>query len=194
MTCTAVALVLAAGRSQRFGSDKRHHPLEAGRTLLQSSLALPCALLEDVWLALRDDDPPPPHLPAKVHIVRSSRSRLGLGQSIAASVECISQASDADALVLLLGDMPFIQPGTLATLLAHASREGICRPAFQGTPGHPVVFGRALWPELAMLEGDQGARAVLQAHPSRVLTLEMDDPGVLLDIDHPSDLPGPHRV
>ncbi|HDS1733734.1 MULTISPECIES: nucleotidyltransferase family protein [Pseudomonas] len=194
MACTAVALVLAAGRSQRFGGDKRHHPLGNGQTLLQTSLTLPCTQLDEVWLALREDDPIPPELPRQVRILQSSSSRLGLGHSIAASVARISQASDAQALVLLLGDMPFIQPATLAALLADAQSQRICRPAYHGTPGHPVVFGRAFWAELAQLQGDQGARVVVQANRSAVHTIAVDDPGVLRDIDRPSDLPGADTV
>lgn len=189
MACTVVALILAAGHSRRFGGDKRQHPLGDGRTLLQTSLALPCALLDEVWLALRDDDPAPTALPGQVRVLQASASRLGMGHSIAASVERIRAESEADALMLLLADMPFIQPATLAQLIACASRDRICRPTYQGQPGHPVVFGRAFWPQLCQLEGDHGARALLQAHPSSIRTLALDDPGVLMDIDRPSDLP-----
>ncbi|MCO7631411.1 MULTISPECIES: NTP transferase domain-containing protein [Pseudomonas] len=189
MTTTAVALVLAAGHSQRFGSDKRQQRLDTGQTLLEASLALPCARLAEVWLALRDDDRAPATLPAKVRVLQSGASRLGLGHSIAASVERIAQASDAQVLALFLADMPFIRPATFEALLACADAAHICRPAYQGRPGHPVLFGRAFWPALCQLEGDNGARAVLQAHPGAVRTVDVADPGVLLDIDRPADLP-----
>ena len=159
MPCTVTALVLAAGHSRRFGSDKRQHLLSSGQTLLQASLQLPCVQLGEVWLALRDDDPAPVGLADNVRILQSSSSRLGLGHSIATSVAQISTASNAQGLLVMLGDMPFIQPATLAALLAKADRRLIIRPTYQGKPGHPVLFGREWWPQLCTLTGDEGAPA-----------------------------------
>lgn len=189
MPCTVTALVLAAGHSRRFGSDKRQHLLSSGQTLLQTSLQLPCAQLGEVWLALRDDDPAPLGLADNVRILQSSSSRLGLGHSIASSVAQISTASNAQGLLVMLGDMPFIQPATLAALLARADSRLIIRPTYQGKPGHPVLFGRAWWPQLCILTGDEGARSVLLGNPQAVRNIELGDPGVLLDIDRPGDVP-----
>lgn len=189
MPCTVTALVLAAGHSRRFGSDKRQHLLSSGQTLLQASLQLPCAQLGEVWLALRDDDPAPVGLADNVRILQSSSSRLGLGHSIATSVAQISTASNAQGLLVMLGDMPFIQPATLAALLARADSRLIIRPTHQGKPGHPVLFGRAWWPQLCTLTGDEGARSVLLGNPQAVRNIELGDPGVLLDIDRPGDVP-----
>lgn len=189
MPCTVTALVLAAGHSRRFGSDKRQHLLSSGQTLLQTSLQLPCAQLGEVWLALRDDDPAPVGLADNVRILQSSSSRLGLGHSIASSVAQISTASNAQGLLVMLGDMPFIQPATLAALLAKADRRLIIRPTYQGKPGHPVLFGRAWWPQLCTLTGDEGAHSVLLGNPQAVRNIELGDPGVLLDIDRPGDVP-----
>ena len=183
------ALILAAGYSRRFGADKRQQRLADGRTLLQASLALPCARFDEVWLALREDDALPDGLPPQVRVLRSADSRLGLGHSIAASIARIAQTSNAEAVALFLADMPFIQASTVDALLAQAQAQRICRPMTQGQAGHPVVFGRRFWPELAELRGDDGARAVLTAHPEAVTRVEVEDPGVLQDIDRPGDLP-----
>jgi len=189
MTCEVAALVLAAGYSQRFGSDKRQQRLGDGQTLLEASLALPCTRLQEVWLVLRFDETWPRPLPAKVHVVRAASSRLGMGHSLAAGVGQLAQASGAEALAIFLADMPFIQPATLDALVASSNAEHICVPTYQGRPGHPVLFGRRFWAELCQLQGDTGARAVLQRQRAAVRTLAVDDPGILLDIDRPIDLP-----
>lgn len=194
MLCKPVALVLAAGRSQRFGGDKRQQRLSNGLTLLQSSLLLPCAVFEEVWLALREDDSVPLDLPSKVRIVQCASSRLGLGHSIAASVQRISAVSEGQALAVFLADMPFIHASTLDTLLASAAPDRICRPAYQGKTGHPVIFGRDFWAELSQLADDSGARSVVKANSHAVHTLTVDDPGVLIDIDRPSDVPPAQSV
>lgn len=188
MTCKVAALVLAAGYSRRFGSDKRSHCLDSGQTLLEASLALPCARMDEVWLVLRPGEPRPLGLPETLRIVQSASTRLGLAHSIAAGADRIARASQADALAIFLADMPFMRSDTLDVLLAACDAEHICVPSHGGQPGHPVVFGRSFWPELCQLTGDSGARTVLQRHAHAVRRIAVDDPGILLDIDRPADL------
>lgn len=188
MTFNVAALVLAAGYSRRFGSDKRSQCLGSGQTLLEASLALPCARFDEVWLVLRPGEPRPLGLPETIRVVQSTRTRLGLAHSIAAGADQIARASQADALAIFLADMPFIRSDTLDALRAACSAEHICVPTHEGVPGHPVVFGRRFWPELCQLVGDSGARAVLQRHAHAVRRIAVDDPGILLDIDRPADL------
>lgn len=188
MTSKVAALVLAAGYSQRFGSDKRSQCLDSGQTLLEASLALPCARLDEVWLVLRPDERPPSGLSDTVRIVQSASTCLGLAHSIAAGADRITRGSGADALAIFLADMPFMRPATLDALLAVCDGEHICVPTHGEQPGHPVVFGRSFWSELCQLTGDSGARTVLQRHAHAVRRIAVDDPGILLDIDRPADL------
>lgn len=189
MTSTVAALMLAAGYSRRFGSDKRQQRLDSGLSLLDASLRLPCTRLDEVWLVLRPDDPRPVGLADTVQIVQAPGTRLGLGHSIAAGVSQLAQTSHAEALAVFLADMPFIEPATLDALLATHDAGHICVPTYQGRPGHPVIFGRRFWPELCQLAGDSGARAVLQRHSDAVRRVAVEDPGILLDIDRTTDLP-----
>jgi len=88
-----------------------------------------------------------------------------------------------------LADMPFIRPETIRTV-AKALHDGaaIAAPSFQGRRGHPVGFARRFYEELSSLHGDNGARQFLEQHPEWVKVFEVDDPGVVRDIDEPSDL------
>lgn len=63
---------------------------------------------------------------------------------------------------------------------------GIAVPTWQGHRGNPVAFSRKYLPELLVLNGDQGARRLLQAFP--VAEIAVDDPGIRMDIDTPADL------
>jgi len=110
----------------------------------------------------------------------------GMGTSLAAGVR---SAPDADGWVVALADMPFIRPDTIRTV-AKVLKEGasIAAPSFQGKRGHPVGFARRFYEELSALRGDDGARQFLKQHPDWVTLFEVDDPGVLRDIDKPSDL------
>jgi molybdenum cofactor cytidylyltransferase len=182
------ALMLAAGYSRRFGSDKRRASLADGRSLLTASLALPCAMLEDVWLVLRPDEAPAAlALPTCVHIVQNPATAQGMGHSLAAGVERLVAESNADAVAIFLADMPLIRRDSLETLLAHTSANAIVQPSYQGKRGHPVLFGRDFWPQLAALSGDTGAKPVLQRNAEAVQIVELDDPSVLQDVDTQQD-------
>jgi molybdenum cofactor cytidylyltransferase len=85
--------------------------------------------------------------------------------------------------------MPAI-PHTIGAPLAAALAAGAlaAAPAHGGRRGHPVLFAAALFPRLAALSGDSGARALLDDLGPGLALVESDDPGVLLDIDTPDDL------
>lgn len=183
------ALMLAAGYSRRFGADKRRATLADGRSLLAASLALPCSMLEEVWLVLRPDESITElGLPANIKLVQHPLTAQGMGHSLAAGAERLLAESRADAVAIFLADMPAIRRDSLETLFAHASANAIVLPSYQGKRGHPVLFGRAFLPQLAALSGDAGAKPVLQQHPEAVRIVELNDPGVLQDIDTPADL------
>jgi molybdenum cofactor cytidylyltransferase len=69
-----------------------------------------------------------------------------------------------------------------------ATGPAIALPRHLGKRGHPVAFSRRVWEELLATPDELGARAVTRRVPGRVVEIDVDDPGVLLDIDTPSDL------
>ena len=119
-------------------------------------------------------------------IVATSGTARGMGASLACGVE--ASAGHA-GWVVALADMPAVHPRTIAGV-ADAVRAGalIAAPYYGDRRGHPVGFGAALFDELASLDGDVGARALLQRHP--VQRIAVDDPGCLVDIDLQDDLSG----
>lgn len=182
------AILLAAGRSSRFGGNKLLHPLDDGTPLALAAArnlaaALPGALAvvngADAELAGLLQD-------AGLKVSVCPRALEGMGASLAWGV---AQTAEADGWLIALADMPFIAVQTL-----RAVAEGVQEPLDIVAPvhgvrrGHPVAFGRGHGPALAALSGDAGARALLQAHPRSLILLPCDDPGVLRDIDLPEHL------
>jgi len=183
-TAPLVALLLAAGSARRFGSDKRVARLPDCRTLLRASLENARSAYADVRVILRpQDDSTALGLPADCRVIRSPRCQEGMAHSLAAGITAL-QDSDAAVVAVLLGDMPLIRPQTLIALQQQAAAERIVVPSYAGQRGHPVLFGRAFWSELLMLQGDQGARGVLQRHAQRLLEVPVADPGILVDVDN----------
>jgi molybdenum cofactor cytidylyltransferase len=87
--------------------------------------------------------------------------------------------------------MPWLRPDTIAKV-AEAVRNGapLAAPYHAGQRGHPVGFGKAFRVELSALGADEGAKSVVAAHQSALVRIEVDDPGVLRDVDTPQDLGG----
>jgi len=99
-------------------------------------------------------------------------------------------APDVDAAMVHLADHPLVQPSTFRTVAdrigsTHAS---ILIARHAGHRGHPVLFAKAIFPELLAAPDDQGARFVVNSDPGRVVYVDVDDPGVGLDLDTPEDL------
>ncbi|UVM14639.1 nucleotidyltransferase family protein [Pseudomonas sp. B21-023] len=183
-----VALVLAAGQGARFGADKRRALMADGRSLLQHSVERALAAFDEVRVVLRAGERAEDlGLPPACRVVHSPDAGLGMGHSLAAGAASLGD-SEAQAVAILLGDMPWIRPATLAHLSQSVTATSIVVPVFLGDSGHPVLFGRSFWPELLCLAGDMGARSILQRHPEHVVHLEVSDPGVLQDVDTPATL------
>lgn len=110
------------------------------------------------------------------------------GEGMAASLtHALSCKRRAHGWVIALADMPFVRPATVAALAAAVEAgAGIAAPVIRGRRGNPVAFGRMHFDALLQLRGDEGARRLLDAHP--VTLVDVDDPGILHDIDTPADL------
>ncbi|MFG6177686.1 NTP transferase domain-containing protein [Halomonas sp. THAF12] len=189
----ALAVIMAAGASRRFGAaDKRLARLPSGQTLLAATVARAAGAFAHLRVVIRDeDDPVALGLAPDTPLIRAPHAGDGLGASLADAFAVLAKddaLADLEAAAVLLGDMPALADETLKRLLDHAARERIVRPRHAGRPGHPVLFGRAYWSELASLGGDEGARRVIARHRGHCLELAMGDPGIHLDIDIASDL------
>jgi molybdenum cofactor cytidylyltransferase len=88
--------------------------------------------------------------------------------------------------VVALADMPWVAPATFESVRQAALVHRIAAAAHRGRRGHPVAFAWDLLPELAALDGDEGARSLLRRHG--VYEVPCDDPGVLRDVDTVADL------
>ncbi|MDR6391255.1 nucleotidyltransferase family protein [Paraburkholderia phenoliruptrix] len=110
----------------------------------------------------------------------------GMGASLAAGIRA---SEDAEGWIIALADMPRIQSSTIeAVARALDGGASLVAPFYGGQRGHPVGFGAAHREALLSLDGDSGARALLKSE--RVMRLDVDDAGILRDVDTPEDLRG----
>ena len=124
-------------------------------------------------------------IPAADMVVVDARSQAswGMGDSIAAGV---SMHASATGWLVLPADMPLVKPSSLRAVADALDQQPIAFAQHRGRRGHPVGFGAELFSELVMLKGDEGARRLLARYPTAAV--ELDDPGVLFDIDTIDDL------
>lgn len=166
-----VVLVLASGRGERFrASGGQTHKLQAdlgGRPVLQRTLDA----VRASGLAWHLED----------------RGHPGMGDSIAAAVRATAQAP---GWLILPGDLPLVQPESLQHVAQALSVSPVVLPRHAGEKGHPVGFGAACREGLLALSGDVGAASVLRQWQAlgQVLTLDLDDAGIVTDIDTLDDL------
>jgi molybdenum cofactor cytidylyltransferase len=188
-------LLLAAGRGRRFDAsgtrDKLLAPLAGEPVALHAARAM-VASVGRCLAVLRPDARALGPLLAAIGMPSQvcADAGLGMGHSLAFGVAALVQSDPPSAIVVALADMPFVRRPTYDRLIAACDGDAaIVAPVFRGERGHPVVFGRAHFAALQGLGGDRGAQALLRGHP--VTLVEVDDPGVVRDIDTPADLEPP---
>lgn len=180
-------ILLAAGAGSRFGGGKLLHPIMDGTPIgVVSWRNLVSALPDSVAVVRSGDDRLAEALRAAgAHVEVAPDAHLGMGHSLACAIAATSQAA---GWVIALADMPNLKRETLQAVALELIRgASIVVPTYRGERGHPVGFSRDHQEALLALNGDQGARSIVQRNAMQTTRLEVDDPGILLDIDTRAD-------
>jgi len=190
----AVAVVLAAGESSRFGSQKLVAAI-GGEPMLNRTIR--CLLdggVPDVVVVVSGKDSESRLTPAAVSLLGDPRVRLatnadpsrGMFSSIQAG--CIV-ASGGDPLLILPGDMPFVRSSTVEAVLArYRDVRQIVSPRHDGRRGHPVALPPAVRQQILTADPALSLNLLLNAHEHPRIYVDVDDPGTLRDVDRREDL------
>lgn len=186
-------IVLAAGEGSRFrevaGADNDKLLADctgrdgAVRSVIEQVLVNLPAILDKRVLVTTEARPQAMRMAQAYGCDIVSIESKGMGDSIAAGV---AACPDADGWLIVLADMPFILPSSIERVVAAIAEDAVSVPTLNGDYGHPVGFGRSFAAGLMALSGDRGARPLFAQ--GRVIEVEVDDPGVLWDIDVPDAL------
>ena len=187
------AIILAAGKSTRMGEAKQLLRLGEstvlGRTIENVRRS---EVVDEIVLVLgASAEAIRRQLPASLleglKVVVNPAYEQGMASSLQAGLSALDP--QIGATLIVLADQPFVRPQTLDQLAREYRRTPapIVIPSYKGVRGNPVLLDRSVFAEVMALEGDTGCRAIFGNHTERTVKLEVEDEGILLDIDNQED-------
>ena len=186
------AVILAAGKSRRMGEAKQLLRLGESTVLGQTLENLHGAGVDEIVLVLGFSAQTilqqlPVSATEDLKVVVNEDYEHGMASSLREGLSSLDPQTDA-ALVVL-ADQPFIRPETLDRIIDRHRRTNaqIVIPLYKGFRGNPVLLHRSVFPEIMALDGDIGCRAIFGSHLEGIVKVEVDDVGILLDIDNKDD-------
>ncbi|MFT6406823.1 MAG: molybdenum cofactor cytidylyltransferase [Arenicella sp.] len=180
-------VILASGASARFGSSKMLYELEEGISILTQTIRIYAAVFDQVHVVVRFDDKLAIELVRRegAICIENLNPEHGISQSIVAGVDALAPST---AWLFALGDMPYVLPTTVRSLLLSAAVESIVVPRTSRGIGNPIVFGADFKSALLGLTGDVGAKPLLKRHAQQIRFYDCEDDGIHHDIDRISDI------
>lgn len=193
MASCIIGILLAAGESTRFGTNKLLHLLPDSKIpiAVQSAKHILQALPDSIAV-VREDNLQLNSLLQETDIllIGNRNAELGMSSSICCAIKAVKQLFPAaKGCVMALADMPYISPGIIKQVAdSIQAGELIAAPQYKNQRGHPVGFSYQLFDELLTLQGDVGAKSLLDKYSSQLYVFETSQNGILRDIDRPDDL------
>lgn len=184
------AVVLAAGLSRRMGANKLMADID-GKPMVRHAVEAALAGGLDPVVVVTGHQP---ESVAKalvgldIVLVHNGDYAGGLSTSLRRGIRAVPP--DRAGAMVLLGDMPAITPALIRRAVAafDSKSRAICVATARGRRGHPVLWGRQFFPEISALEGDTGARGLMERHAAQICEIEAESDAPLTDIDTPEDL------
>ena len=128
----------------------------------------------------------------RIKFVFNSNFETGMASSIKKGINNLSEKTTA--FFISLGDMPSISYDTYNQLIkCYKSKKAIV-PMFKGQKGNPVLFPKSFTKKILSIQDDSGAKKILEINKKEVLNLEINDPGIIKDLDIPNDFNNLNKI
>lgn len=180
-------VILAAGASTRLGRPKQLLPWQ-GKTLLQHAVqtALTIATQPVVVTGCNADQLAAGLNHTQVHIVFNPDWEQGIASSIRYGLQALLDRTPApDQVIFMVCDQPFVSAELLLDLIneRQKSQRSIVASSYAGTLGIPALFDKSMFPQLLDLQGDMGAKKLIQGHPDEVAFVEFPQGNIDIDTE-----------
>ena len=179
------ALVLAAGNSSRMG-DRNKLLLTFNDQAMVSHVVdqLELSKVDQIIVVTGNEaEKVAASISQKVKFIHNPDYNEGLSASVKAGLSSLS--NDTDAVMICLGDMPYITSNIYNKLIAAFERGKIIAPTSNGKTGNPLMFSSDYFDEFEKLSGDKGARVLLKQYPEKIIEIDVGSDSIFQDIDTP---------
>lgn len=184
------AIILAAGQSKRMGRPKMLLPWGEGTVLSQVLTSFREAGLEDILVVTGGAREQVESVISHFKVIAIYNEQFTQGDMLS-SIQCGIRAltHQTQAVLIGLGDQPQVQVGSVRAVCDayRESKSNIVVPSFNMRRGHPWLVGRSLFDGLMAIKPPQSPRFFLNAHLRQIQYVNVDDPGILADLDTPED-------
>jgi len=185
------ALVLAAGSSRRMAGDNKLLQPVAGVPMVRRAANAALASRAIAVVAVTGfaaDAVKAALFGLDIEFAHNPEHESGMASSLRAGLRALP--ADTDAVVVVLGDMPLVSAAHIDRLIAafDPARGNIVVPMKDGRRGNPILWPRDLVAEMQQVQGDVGARGLLQLHADRIDTVPCEDDAIFADVDTPDAL------
>lgn len=183
------AILLAAGQSKRLKGPKLLLPLR-NSTILETSIEnLLSSKVDELILVLghKAEEKRKRIDSSRIKIVLNPAYKYGISSSLKVGINMSN--INASGMLIALADQPFVGAEIINRLITGfiSGGRGIVYPVYNGQRGHPVIFSNRYREELLRLEGDTGARRIIERHKDDILEIEVDSLMIHFDIDTQED-------
>lgn len=185
-------IVLAAGQSRRMGKDNKLVADVNGTAMVRHTLENIAGVVPDEPIVVTGheaDMVTAALVGLDLKIVHNPKFATGLSTSLVTGLGALDD--EVDGVLVCLADMPRVSREDIKKLIAAfdpIENRAICVPTFRGKRGNPVLWGREFFDPMSRVSGDVGARHLIGAHDDKVVEVEVDGDGVILDVDTPEML------
>lgn len=176
-------IIMAAGEGRRANGNKLSRCL-CGVPMLEQVICIASASHLDGLLVVTGKEKEFVETLAarfEVNTIHNSNYTDGMTSSLQKGVSTLP--ADADGFMVLLGDMPYLKPSTIDFLLQKFEKDKIIIPTYGGKGGHPPVYGIRFKKDILSITGNIGAKEVLQNNQDCIRRVDVDDAGILKDVD-----------
>ena len=186
---TISAILLAAGLSKRMNNDNKLIKKINGQILINLSLKnILTSSIDEVIVVLGHQKEIIEKIISKnkkIKIINNKNYKNGLASSIKLGLNHLNK--NTEAFFICLGDMPFVESKIYNQMIEFKNNNEIIIPTYDGQKGNPVLFSKSFKEKIMSIDGDLGAKKIIEANKNKIFFLEISDKSILKDFNYSND-------
>jgi len=183
------AILLAAGQSKRMNGENKLIRKIRGVPLIKHSVKnILTSSIDELIIVLGHQKEIIEKLIAKnekIKIVFNKNFESGMASSIKIGLNNLSEKTEA--FFICLGDMPMVNQNTYNHLIKSRNNKEIIVPTYKGQQGNPILFSKSIKEKIITIQGDVGAKKILELNKSKILNVKITNQSIRKDFNTKDD-------